>query len=79
MYLDAIVRHDIGMVHRLEDTHFIADLASDIRDQLGILQADLLNRHELARIQVHGGIDISKGAAANKLAELPAHGKVGGS
>ena len=78
MGLDTVVGHDVGVVQNLEDAHFVSDLGDDGRDQLGVLQADLLDGHQVAGIKVHSSIDGAKSAATDELSLLPAHRHVGG-
>ncbi|GKT63624.1 hypothetical protein ColTof3_10963 [Colletotrichum tofieldiae] len=74
---DTIVGDDVGVVENLQDTHFVLDLLGNGGDQLRVLQTDLLDGHQVTRVQVHGGVNVAKGTAANEVALLPAHRDVG--
>lgn len=78
VHLDAVVGDHVGVVDALQDAHLVVDLARNVGDQLGVLQADLLDGHQLARVEIHGGVDVAECAAADKVALLPPHGEVCG-
>lgn len=75
--LDAVVRDNVGVVQDLQYAHLVLDLRDNRGDELGVLEADLLDGHEVARIEVHSSIDRAEGAASNELALLPSQRDVG--
>ena len=75
--LDTVVGDDVGVVKHLQYAHFVLDLRNNSGNELGILEADLLDSHEVTRIEVHSGIDGTKCTSTHELALLPSEGDVG--
>ena len=65
------------MIHGLQHTHLVHDLGGDGGDELGVLQPDLLDCHEVAGVQVHGCVHVPKRAAADEMTLLPPHVEIG--
>jgi hypothetical protein len=76
MRLDAVVGDDIRVIKDLQDPHLVADLGNDGRDELWILQANLLYCHQVTRIQIHGRVHGSKCATTDELSLLPSQSDI---